>query len=167
MSYLWYKFLDKFVSRRFIEGTMRFVGAKLGMEIVIWHPISLFFYCTIAGFAEGHSWQHVKLELQESFLVMWAVDAAIWSPIDILNFRYVPPHLQALLVSTVSLLEAVVLSSVHGQRAHGKDDPLSGEESCERGDNEEPNSSTGCGRRGETGQGSVTNVATVAKIGQL
>ena len=162
MSYLWYKFLDKFVSRRFIEGTIRFVGAKLGMEIVIWHPISLFFYCTIAGFAEGHSWKHVKLELQESFLVMWAVDAAIWSPIDILNFRYVPPHLQALLISTVSLLEAVVLSSVHGQRAQGKDDTLSGEESCERG--EEPKGST---RRGETGEGSVTNLATFAKIGQL
>ena len=122
-SYLWYDFMDKFVSRRFIQGTYRFVGAKLGMEVVIWHPICLFFYCTIAGIAEGHSWKQIKLELQETFLVTWAVDAAVWSPIDILNFRYVPPHLQALLINSISLLEAVALSAVHGQGAHGKDGP--------------------------------------------
>ena len=101
-GYLWYGWMDKFVTKtvRVIPGTKKFIAAKILMEICVWHPVVLLGYWGIVGKFEGHSNAQIGAELRESFLPTLAGDASLWTPIDILNFRYVPVHLQACLLDT-------------------------------------------------------------------
>jgi protein Mpv17 len=131
-GYLWYGWMDKFVTKtvRVIPGTKKFIAAKILMEICVWHPVVLLGYWGIVGKFEGHSNAQIGAELRESFLPMLAGDASLWTPIDILNFRYVPVHLQALVFNAGSLVEAVALSYIHGLGGEGdgfcpdKDQPV-------------------------------------------
>jgi len=120
-GYLWYGWLDKFVTKtvRAIPGTKKFIAAKILMEICVWHPVVLLGYWGIVGKFEGHSNAQIGAELRESFLPTLAGDASLWTPIDILNFRYVPVHLQALVFNAGSLVEAVALSYIHGLGGEG------------------------------------------------
>ena len=115
-GYLWYGWMDKFVTKtvRVIPGTKKFIAAKILMEICVWHPVVLLGYWGIVGKFEGHSNAQIGAELRESFLLTLAGDASLWTPIDILNFRYVPVHLQALVINAGGLVEAVALSYIHG-----------------------------------------------------
>jgi protein Mpv17 len=115
-GYLWYGWMDKFVTGtvKAIPGSNKFIAAKLLMEICVWHPVGLLGYWGIVGKFEGHSNAQIGAELRESFLPTLAGDASLWTPIDILNFRYVPVHLQALVINAGGLVEAVALSYIHG-----------------------------------------------------
>ena len=89
---LWYKFLDQFVVRRLgcIPGTPRFVLAKLGLEFLVWQPVSLVAFWTIVGLAEGHSASQIRRELRSDFLPTLLGECCLWLPIDLLNFSRVP-----------------------------------------------------------------------------
>lgn len=115
-GYIWYEGLERFVTNtmRAIPGSNRAVVLKLLLEILIWHPTCLLGYWSIVGKFEGHSTAQICAELKESFLPTLAGDVSMWTPVDILNFRFVPVHMQALVVNVGSLVEAVVLSYVHG-----------------------------------------------------
>jgi protein Mpv17 len=131
-GYLWYGWMDKFVTGtiKAVPGSNKFIAAKLLMEICVWHPVGLLGYWGIVGKFEGHSIAQIGAELRESFLPTLAGDASLWTPIDILNFRYVPVHLQALVFNAGSLVEAVALSYIHGLGGEGdgfcpdKDQPV-------------------------------------------
>jgi hypothetical protein len=107
-NYMWYNnFLDPFV-RNFLKlrsGSFRFVASKIGLEIAVWHPCSLFCYWVIVGIAEGSSWSKITKELRESFFATLAGDVCLWTPMDILNFTKIPVHLQ-----TVRILRWNVLN---------------------------------------------------------
>ena len=100
-NYFWYNnFLDPFVRNQLkLSSGFRFVASKIGLEIAIWHPCSLFCYWVIVGIAEGSSWSKIRKELSESFFATLAGDVCLWTPMDILNFTKIPVHLQ-----TVSFL---------------------------------------------------------------
>jgi Ca2+-binding EF-hand superfamily protein len=115
MANLWYIFLDKVVSSRFIEGSIQFCSAKMGMEFFLWAPFNLFCFAVISEVADGRDWQKLKKELQETFVLTWIVDAGLQSPLDFINFRFVPPNLQALYACGISFAEAIALSLVNSR----------------------------------------------------
>jgi Ca2+-binding EF-hand superfamily protein len=119
-TFLWYNLLDRVVRNtlRLAPGSFAFILAKLGLEIAVWHPTSLFAYWTIVGTAQGHEPSKIAKELHASFLSTLIGDAALWLPIDILCFSIVPVSMQTLFANCGSLIESVALSYVH---EHGLD----------------------------------------------
>lgn len=113
-SYLWYNQLDRFVSSLFKSGSARFVLAKLSLELMLWHPISLFCYWTIVGLMEGHSIVKIKGELKKDFLLTWFCDGFLWLPVDCCCFWWIPLKYQVVFVNCGSLIEAIALSYIHG-----------------------------------------------------
>ncbi|KOO21284.1 mpv17 protein [Chrysochromulina tobinii] len=114
-TYLWYNFLDGVVrgAMRLTPGGLPFVGAKLGLEIAIWHPTSLLAYWTICGTAQGHSFEKILRELRDSFVSTLVGDAIFWTPVDILCFWKVPVGLQTLFANAGCFVESIALSYVH------------------------------------------------------
>ena len=119
-TYLWYNFLDGVVrgAMRLTPGGLPFVGAKLGLEIAIWHPTSLLAYWTICGTAQGHSFEKILRELRDSFVSTLVGDAIFWAPVDILCFWKVPVGLQTLFANAGCFVESIALSYIHD---HGFD----------------------------------------------
>jgi len=119
-TYLWYNFLDGVVrgAMRLTPGGLPFVGAKLGLEIAIWHPTSLLAYWTICGTAQGHSFEKILRELRDSFVSTLVGDAIFWTPVDILCFWKVPVGLQTLFANAGCFVESIALSYIHD---HGFD----------------------------------------------
>jgi Ca2+-binding EF-hand superfamily protein len=96
-NYAWYSWLDSFVrSGLGLTSGARFVAAKIGLEVALWHPTSLLCF-----------W------LRQSYWPTLAGDVCLWTPMDILNFSRVPVHLQTTFINMGSLFEAVVLSYIH------------------------------------------------------
>jgi protein Mpv17 len=114
----WYAFLDKFVGTTLglASGSAAFVAAKVGLECVLWHPFTLSLFWTVVGAIEGNSWEKIKEELSTDFTPTLLTEYVLWAPIDILNFKLVPVHLQVLCVNMGCLVEAVLLSYIH---SHG------------------------------------------------
>ena len=114
-SFFWYNFLDRFTSTtlKLAAGSMRFVAAKISLEILIWHQISLAVYWVIVGTFEGHRMEKIKKELRADYLPTLMADVSMWTPLDVLNFKYVPVSLQVLFINLGSLVEAVALSYIH------------------------------------------------------
>lgn len=115
----WYSFLDKIVSGRFglVSGSLSFIAAKLSMEFIIWHPFSLASFWLFLGiFSDGNDLKTIKREMRRDFAPTLFSEYGLWLPIDFLNFKFVPVHLQVIVINGGSLIEAVLLSYVH---AHG------------------------------------------------
>ena len=113
-NYAWYRWLDGFVrSGLGLTAGARFVAAKIGLEIAIWHPASLLCFWVIVGISEGHSFSKIQRELRQSYWPTLAGDVCLWAPMDFLNFSRVPVHLQTTFINLGSLFEAVVLSYIH------------------------------------------------------
>jgi protein Mpv17 len=114
LGYFWYRWLDAAVKRIGCKpGTLRFVAAKLGMEVAIWHPFSLAAFWVILGVWNGNPPRQIKEELQKEFLPTLASEVTLWTTLDILNFWKVPVRFQVLVANLGGLLEAVGLSYVH------------------------------------------------------
>jgi protein Mpv17 len=112
---LWYKLLDDLARRglSLTPGTVRFVGVKLLMEFVCWHPVSLLAFWSALSVTQGADAAQVGAELRENFAPTILAEYVLWSPIDLLNFWLVPVHLQVLVLNAGCFLEAVGLSFVH------------------------------------------------------
>jgi protein Mpv17 len=111
----WYAFLDKFVGTTLglASGSAAFVAAKVGLECVLWHPFTLSLFWTVVGAIEGNSWEKIKEELSTDFTPTLLTEYVLWTPIDTLNFKLVPVHLQVLCVNIGCFVEAVVVSYIH------------------------------------------------------
>ncbi|KAL4432324.1 hypothetical protein ABPG74_011083 [Tetrahymena malaccensis] len=61
---------------------------------------------------EGGSHQQGKDKVKRDFFRCYLADLAVWPWIQYVNFRYVPPHLQAIVVSTLTVFWGAYISYV-------------------------------------------------------
>ena len=117
----WYRALDTFVVAflRIAPGTLAYGGAKLALECAIYHPFSLCMFWLLVGMAQGDRVDKISQQLRQDFLPTLQMELILWSPVDTFTFFFVPVHLQVIVISTVSFLEAILLSYLHnhGSRA--------------------------------------------------
>jgi hypothetical protein len=114
VGYFWYQALDRIVTKSGLQsGTLRFVCAKMGLEMSVWHPVSLVSFWVLVGLWEGHSFDHIRAELRKDFAPTLASEIALWGPLDVFNFWKVPVHLQVIFANAGCLIEAVGLSYIH------------------------------------------------------
>jgi protein Mpv17 len=113
----WYRWLDAYVGSKVLTGhtSARFIAAKLALEIGIWHPITLTIFWISVGAAQGQTVAESLADLRAKFVKTLAAEFALWTPLDIVNFRYTPVHLQPVFVAFGSIIEAVFLSYFRGE----------------------------------------------------
>jgi len=112
MGHYWYHFLDKQALKYATEGTTRFVAVKLGLEIVLLHPIALFSFFVGVGLLGGESLAEIGKQLRKDYWKTLLLEWCLWTPLDFSNFTYVPLQHQLLVVNTACLLESIMLSHI-------------------------------------------------------
>uniref|UniRef100_A0A7S4C1H2 Uncharacterized protein n=1 Tax=Chrysotila carterae TaxID=13221 RepID=A0A7S4C1H2_CHRCT len=112
VAHHWYEALDRVVLKMASAGSRRFVAAKLGLEMVALHPVSLLAFFGCVGVANGEPVgqvaQQIKRDLVPSLLLEWLM----WAPLDIANFACVPVRHQLLVTNCGCFAESIALSFV-------------------------------------------------------
>ena len=93
---LWYSRLHHIVTHtlQLRENTARFVLAKFGLECLVWQPAVLLSFWVLVGLVEGHPPPKIRRELQHDFLPSLLSDYALFAPLDLASFRWVPVRYQ-------------------------------------------------------------------------
>lgn len=108
LYYYWYQQLDRIAPfllgrLRIIPTPLRLSTAKLCFDMVTFDPffISLFFFTTsmLTGSSIDSFWTHYKTYFVPTYLA----EALVWSPIQLVNFRFVPVIYQPIVVNTFSV----------------------------------------------------------------
>ena len=95
--------------------TWQMIGYKLLADCFIFDPAYLTLFFTATSAMEGYNAGEIKQKLRKEFLMTYAIDVAVWAPIQTLNFRYVPVLYQALVVQGCNIGWNAYLSFVqHG-----------------------------------------------------
>jgi protein Mpv17 len=87
--------------------------SKVAMEAVLLHPIALLAYFTCIGTMNGESTRDIGRRLHNDFLPTVCLEIALWTPLDVANFVFVPVRHQLLVVNCGCFLESVGLSYIH------------------------------------------------------
>ena len=92
---------------------MRFVGAKLALEAIALHPVSLFAFFGCMGAAKGQDSGQIMATLRADFWPTLGLEVALWTPLDAVIFFAVPVRLQVLAINCGCFVESVALSWIH------------------------------------------------------
>eukprot|EP00978_Attheya_sp_CCMP212_P002606 scaffold5310_cov54-Attheya_sp.AAC.7 len=111
----WYEILDK-VAVRIAKTTSqtngRFLATKMALEIVALHPLSLLAFFGFIGIMNGETTQEIASQLQRDFIPTLGLEIALWTPLDITNFTFVPVRHQLFVVNCACFFESVFLSYI-------------------------------------------------------
>ncbi|MGK3744976.1 MAG: protein Mpv17 [Bacillariaceae sp.] len=111
-GHYWYQFLDEQALKFATEGTKVFIIVKLGVEMIFLHPIALFAFFTLVALLGGESIIEIKKQLRRDYWQTLLLELCLWTPLDLVNFIYVPVKHQLLVVNTACLLESIMLSYI-------------------------------------------------------
>jgi hypothetical protein len=77
--------------------------AKVAADMIVFDPpyLSLFFSSTTL--MSGGSVKDAKETIKKEFGHTYVIDLAVWVPVQLMNFRYIPVLYQPILVNTVNL----------------------------------------------------------------
>lgn len=122
-GHYWYRALDRFghhiaasvvPSKRHIHARRyAFLTSKILLEALLLHPVALFAYFVSIGKMNGTSNAQIGNKLKEDFIPTLGLEIALWTPLDLANFVYVPVRHQLLVVNFGCFAESVVLSYIH------------------------------------------------------
>lgn len=78
--------------------TWKIIGFKLLADTFIFDPIYLSIFFTSTSLMEGRSTMEITKKLKEDLLHTYLVDIAVWTPIQTINFRWIPVIYQPIVV---------------------------------------------------------------------
>lgn len=90
----------------------RRIRYKLFADIIIFDPIYLLFLFTVTSLLEGKSPEEIREKCRANFTSTYLIDMAVWFPVQLVNFRFVPVTHQALFVQSVNVFWNAFLSFV-------------------------------------------------------
>lgn len=103
---------------RSIHGRVRLwkiIATKLAADCLLFDPFYLTLFFTSTSLMEGLNFSQIAQKLYTDLPHTYAVDVAVWAPIQTVNFRFVPVAYQALAVQTCNIGWNAYLSYVqHG-----------------------------------------------------
>jgi len=111
-AHFWYEALDRIAHSLARAGTRRFVAAKLALEMVALHPVSLVAFFGCVGIAQREPLVDVAQQIRRDLPPSLALEWAMWLPLDAANFACVPVRHQLLVVNCGCFLESIALSFV-------------------------------------------------------
>lgn len=83
--------------------TWKIIGFKLAMDTFLFDPLYLALFFSATGLMEGRRMGEIGQKLREDLATTWLVDMVVWTPIQTINFRYVPVLYQALVVQSCNI----------------------------------------------------------------
>uniref|UniRef100_A0A6N2NHF2 Uncharacterized protein n=1 Tax=Salix viminalis TaxID=40686 RepID=A0A6N2NHF2_SALVM len=112
-----YESLDRFIRSRLVlrPNSLRFVGAKVALDGIIFGPLDLFVFFSYMGFASGKSVPQIKEDLKRDFVPALILEGGIWPIVQVANFRFIPVRYQLLYVNFFCLLDSCFLSWLEQQ----------------------------------------------------
>jgi protein Mpv17 len=112
----WYKYIDVLAHPFLKRGVWTYLGGKVFLDQLVFEPPYLAqFFVTHSILETGLDPEPIKNKLKNEYLSAFAVDCAVWPAAQLLNFRFVPLHLQAVYVNVISLGWAGFLSFVNAR----------------------------------------------------
>jgi len=107
MNHFWYMFLD----RKLPGAALKICAMKIACDQM---ATPVFATTFIAGVStmEGQSVTAMLQEYKEKFWKIYVTDAAIWPPMQLVNFALVPSQYRVLCVSAIQLIHNTVLSYI-------------------------------------------------------
>jgi protein Mpv17 len=122
-GHYWYRYLDRWAhqaataviakNRTSWERNGAVLAVKVAMEAALLHPIALFLYFVSIGTLKGESSSDITTRLRRDFVPSVGLDVALWTPLDVVNFMFVPVRHQLLVINCGCFLESVGLSYIH------------------------------------------------------
>jgi hypothetical protein len=110
LGHAWYRWLDAFVSARFLRGSAKFVASKVLLDEVVFGPVHVAgFFATVVVVAEGGGLTEVASKVRRDFASTYAAELAFWPAFQAVNFWRVPVRHQLLAVNLACLLDATFL----------------------------------------------------------
>ncbi|RKP04191.1 hypothetical protein CXG81DRAFT_3577, partial [Caulochytrium protostelioides] len=91
----WYRFLDRLVWKTALT--------KVVADCILFDPPFLAFFFTSTNLMRGASLNEALAHLKDEFTTTYLIDLAIWTPIQIINFRWVPILVQPLVVNSFNV----------------------------------------------------------------
>lgn len=104
----WYSWLDRVLPGISIQN----VAKKVLLDQVICAPLICFAFFMGSSLLEQHSLQQSWNEFQAKFLIVYKTDCAVWPPLMLINFLYVPPPYRVLYVNSATVAWNIFLSNV-------------------------------------------------------
>lgn len=113
----WYSFLEKISQKLFTSHHIpnlssqllhtrrawRIIGFKLAMDTLVFDPAYLTLFFTASSIMESSSSHEIWKKIESDLFKTWIIDVTVWSPIQTLNFRFIPVSYQALVVQTCNI----------------------------------------------------------------
>ena len=96
---------------------LRLLLAKVFADSILFQAPLLNLYFATMGALEGLSPSEIYARAKEKFHRAWALSIVVWSPVQFLNFCYVPPPLQPALVAAVNVGWQATLSILNASHA--------------------------------------------------
>ena len=137
LGHAWYRWLDAFVSARFLRGSARFVASKVLLDEVVFGPVHVAgFFATVVVVAEGGGLPEIAAKVRRDFASTYAAELAFWPAFQAVNFWRVPVRHQLLAVNLACLLDATFLcwASAHDDWVSAAKGALGMEVKVEKGE---------------------------------
>lgn len=98
----------------------RLVAGKVVADGLLFNPVALNAFFLTTGLLEGRSPRRIFERTKDQFYPAWALALLVWTPVQALNFSFVPLHYQAVFVSVVNVgwkSTLSILNAVHEEKA--------------------------------------------------
>lgn len=101
----WYSLLDRYTIKKF--GDMHSGGArrlwkvvvfKCVADMLVFDPLYLSSFFIGTNVLEGNSFKFMANKIKSEFAGTWFMDVAVWTPVQLINFRLCPVIYQPLIV---------------------------------------------------------------------
>ena len=83
--------------------TWKIIGFKLAMDTFVFDPLYLTMFFATTSVMENRATGEIGKKLREDLMATWIVDIAVWTPIQTMNFRWIPVLYQALVVQSCNI----------------------------------------------------------------
>ncbi|CAF0724367.1 unnamed protein product [Rotaria sordida] len=111
-GHIWYAFLDQFIVQR----TWSNVFKKVFLDQTIGAPFYTLTYIVGTSVLEGRTSSRELIgDIQTNFLPLYLVDCFIFAPIQIINFKYIPPLYRVPFLSLISFIFDAFISAYKHQ----------------------------------------------------
>lgn len=92
--------------------TWKIIGFKLAADGLLFDPLYLSLFFTTTNLMEGKGMPEIVGKLRTDLFSTYLVDVFVWTPVQTLNFRFVPVVYQALVVQSCNIVWNAYLSYV-------------------------------------------------------
>mmetsp|Transcript_1640 Transcript_1640/g.2211 ORF Transcript_1640/g.2211 Transcript_1640/m.2211 type:complete len:242 (+) Transcript_1640:96-821(+) len=112
IAHYWYEGLDKVAHRIAPISKSRRLATKFALEVVALHPLALLAFFTSVGYMNGETSDMIVSQLKRDFIPTLGLELALWTPLDLFNFAFIPVRHQLLVVNCGCFFESSFLSFI-------------------------------------------------------